>query len=103
MAELRSFGATWCLPHATDHRTRLVTTYAARTERSQPPNSACHDLRADVPNRAHQADFRKRVLDRYRDRGGDVTEHVWDGVGHSPHLERVEEFAAIVESLRSQP
>ncbi|WP_268239191.1 hypothetical protein [Microlunatus endophyticus] len=43
------------------------------------------------------------MLDRYRDRGGDVTEHVWDGVGHSPHLERVEEFAAIVESLRSQP
>lgn len=43
----------------------------------------------------------RRVLDRYRDRGGEVSEHVWDGVGHCPHLERVQEFAGIIESLRS--
>lgn len=43
----------------------------------------------------------RRVLDRYRERGGVVTEHVWESVGHSPHLERVEEFAAIIESLLS--
>jgi len=44
----------------------------------------------------------RRVFDRYRERGGRVDEHVWDGVGHSPHLERVEEFAEIIESLRTQ-
>lgn len=43
----------------------------------------------------------RRVLDRYRARGGEVTEHPWEGVGHSPHLERVTEFAAVVESIRS--
>jgi pimeloyl-ACP methyl ester carboxylesterase len=42
----------------------------------------------------------RRVFDAYRDVGGVVTEHAWDGVGHSPHLERVEEFAAVIESLR---
>lgn len=43
----------------------------------------------------------RRVFDRYRDRGGEVREHAWEGVGHSPHLERVEEFATIIEALRS--
>lgn len=32
------------------------------------------------------------VLDTYRERGGDVTELVMEGVGHSPHLERPAEF-----------
>lgn len=44
----------------------------------------------------------RHVLDRYRHRGGEVREHIWDGVGHSPHLERVEEFTAIIEALRSR-
>jgi len=44
----------------------------------------------------------RRVLDRYRDRGGEVNEYLWDGVGHSPHLERVEEFAAVIEQLRTR-
>ena len=33
-----------------------------------------------------------RVLDRYRDAGGDYDEVVVDGAGHSPHVERPEEF-----------
>lgn len=34
------------------------------------------------------------VLDAYAAAGGAVTELNWDGVGHSPHLERPEEFCA---------
>lgn len=37
------------------------------------------------------------VLDRYRDRGGEVTEIVWEGVGHSAHLERPEEFVSALQ------
>lgn len=34
----------------------------------------------------------RRVLDRYRDAGGDYAEVVVDGAGHSPHVERPDEF-----------
>jgi pimeloyl-ACP methyl ester carboxylesterase len=34
----------------------------------------------------------RRVLDRYRDAGGDCEEVVVQGAGHSPHVERPEEF-----------
>lgn len=43
----------------------------------------------------------RNVLDTYRERGGVVTEHAWEGVGHSPHLERPDEFATIVAELRA--
>ena len=32
------------------------------------------------------------ILDAHRERGGNVTELVMEGVGHSPHLERPAEF-----------
>ena len=32
------------------------------------------------------------VLARYRDGGGEVTEVELEGCGHSPHVERLEEF-----------
>ena len=42
----------------------------------------------------------RNVLAAYRDAGGSVTEVVFDGVGHSPHLERPEEFrAALLERI----
>ncbi|MGO2745615.1 alpha/beta fold hydrolase [Microbacterium sp.] len=36
----------------------------------------------------------RNVLSAYRDAGGTVTELVLEGVGHSPHLERPDEFLA---------
>lgn len=57
---------------------------------------------ADVAPPQPMVTATRRVFDRYRAAGGEVTEHVWDGVGHSPHLERVAEFAALVEELRSR-
>lgn len=44
----------------------------------------------------------RAVLDRYADAGGWVEEHAWEGVGHAPHLERVDEFAAVVEAMRAR-
>lgn len=44
----------------------------------------------------------RAVLDEYVARGGEVVEHAWEGVGHSPHLERVTEFARVVEDLRAR-
>lgn len=42
------------------------------------------------------------VLDAYAAAGGKVTELNWDGVGHSPHLERPKEFcAALVEHIEN--
>ncbi len=38
----------------------------------------------------------RAVLDRYQAAGGQYTERVLPGVGHSPHLERPAEFAAAV-------
>jgi pimeloyl-ACP methyl ester carboxylesterase len=38
----------------------------------------------------------RAVLDRYRAAGGQYTEHVLPGCGHSPHLERPAEFTAAV-------
>lgn len=38
----------------------------------------------------------RRVLDRYRDAGGDYDEVVVDGAGHSPHVERPEEFRHVL-------
>lgn len=42
----------------------------------------------------------RRVLEAYAAAGGRFAEHAWEGVGHSPHLEREEDFAAVVEGLR---
>ncbi len=42
----------------------------------------------------------RRLLDRYAEAGGRYTETVIDGAGHSPHLERPEEFLdALVDGL----
>lgn len=48
----------------------------------------------------------RSVLERYRDAGGSFREVAFDGVGHSPHLERPAEFDAelarfLAESARS--
>ena len=41
------------------------------------------------------------VLDAYADDGGQYTEEVFEGVGHSPHVERPERFRSLlVEFLR---
>lgn len=42
----------------------------------------------------------RQVLDAYAAAGGQVREIVWEGVGHSPHLERPQEFrAALLEHI----
>lgn len=42
----------------------------------------------------------RNVLSAYSAAGGDVTEASWEGVGHSPHLDRPEEFrAALLERI----
>jgi pimeloyl-ACP methyl ester carboxylesterase len=41
----------------------------------------------------------RAVLDRYRAEGGEAREVVYAGVGHSPHIERPDEFAAAVTDL----
>ncbi|MEV6966291.1 alpha/beta hydrolase [Hamadaea sp. NPDC051192] len=38
----------------------------------------------------------REVLDRYAAAGGEYREITFDGAGHSPHIERPEEFAAIL-------
>jgi pimeloyl-ACP methyl ester carboxylesterase len=38
----------------------------------------------------------RQVLDRYRAKGGRYEEHVFADCGHSPHLERPQEFLALV-------
>ncbi|NUO56314.1 MAG: alpha/beta hydrolase [Hamadaea sp.] len=38
----------------------------------------------------------REVLDRYAAAGGSYREFTFEGVGHSPHIERPEEFAAIL-------
>ena len=43
----------------------------------------------------------RAVLARYAAAGGSVREHVFEGVGHSPHIERPKEFAAeLLTALR---
>jgi pimeloyl-ACP methyl ester carboxylesterase len=49
----------------------------------------------------------RAVLDRYRARGGAYREEVFEGVGHSPHVERPEAFRGLVfpfllENARAQ-
>jgi pimeloyl-ACP methyl ester carboxylesterase len=41
----------------------------------------------------------RAVLDRYRAAGGTTTEIAYEGVGHSPHVERPDEFAAALVAL----
>jgi pimeloyl-ACP methyl ester carboxylesterase len=42
----------------------------------------------------------RAVLERYAAAGGSFTEVVLDGCGHSPHIERPDEFLAALQSLR---
>lgn len=39
------------------------------------------------------------VLARYREGGGEVTEIEFEGCGHSPHVERLEEFRSALLRL----
>ncbi|WP_432986444.1 alpha/beta fold hydrolase [Dactylosporangium sp. CA-233914] len=41
----------------------------------------------------------RAVLQQYAEKGGAFTEHTWTGVGHSPHVERPEEFAAVLKEV----
>ncbi len=43
----------------------------------------------------------RAVLDRYQAAGGRYTEHVLEGCGHSPHLERPAEFRATITDFLS--
>jgi pimeloyl-ACP methyl ester carboxylesterase len=46
----------------------------------------------------------RAVLDRYAAAGGSYREVVLPGVGHSPHVERPQEFAvALLEHLTAPP
>jgi pimeloyl-ACP methyl ester carboxylesterase len=49
---------------------------------------------ADVAPAQQMVSQTRDVLDAYAAAGGRVTELSWEGVGHSPHLERPEEFCA---------
>ncbi|MEV8513134.1 alpha/beta hydrolase [Dactylosporangium sp. NPDC051484] len=41
----------------------------------------------------------RAVLQRYAEKGGSFREIVYEGVGHSPHVERPEDFAAILREI----
>jgi pimeloyl-ACP methyl ester carboxylesterase len=41
----------------------------------------------------------RAVLQRYAEQGGSFREIVYTGVGHSPHIERPEEFAAVLRDV----
>jgi len=41
----------------------------------------------------------RRVLERYAAAGGSFTEVVYEGCGHSPHIERTGEFAALLADV----
>ena len=41
----------------------------------------------------------RRVLDRYASAGGSYTEVVYEGCGHSPHIERTAEFAELLAGV----
>lgn len=47
---------------------------------------------ADIAPAQEMVSQTRDVLDVYAARGGQVTELSWEGVGHSPHLERPQEF-----------
>lgn len=47
---------------------------------------------ADIAPAQQMVSQTRDVLDEYRARGGQVTEVEWEGVGHSPHLERPAAF-----------
>lgn len=51
----------------------------------------------DAPSQAMVSQTRS-VLDRYAERGGRYTEVCLPGVGHSPHLERLDEVAGALET-----
>ena len=41
----------------------------------------------------------RAVLERYAAAGGEFAEHAYAGCGHSPHIERVDDFAAVLAEL----
>ena len=45
----------------------------------------------------------RAVLERYAAAGGSYVEHVLAGCGHSPHIERPEEFLAALLGLAGAP
>lgn len=45
----------------------------------------------------------RAALDAYAAAGGEVDEVVWEGVGHSPHLERPEDFRAALLRVMRHP